>query len=67
MLEDPFKGKRYGDIQTYTVTAEDRIRMVKTFDRKQCEAALIVPNLQKTVERAVRARFRQIHQEESQA
>ncbi|WP_104565825.1 hypothetical protein [Ralstonia mannitolilytica] len=67
MLENPFKGKRYGDIQTYTVTAEDRIRMVKTFNRKQCEAALLVQNLQKTVERAVRARLRQLAEEERKA
>jgi hypothetical protein len=58
--ENPFKGPRYGEIQTYTLAAEDRVARVKRFDRRQCLAALALPDLQKTVARAVERRLRQL-------
>ncbi|MCY1215357.1 hypothetical protein D9M68_540850 [compost metagenome] len=57
---NPFKANCYNGHQTYHVTTEDRIRAVKGFSRAQCLAALEVPGLQKTVERAVQARLRQL-------
>ena len=59
-IDNPFVGPRYGDIQTMVGGADDRIRMVRDFDRVQCEAALKVPNLQKTVRRAVLARLKKL-------
>ncbi|MBN3833659.1 hypothetical protein [Burkholderia sp. Ac-20344] len=56
----PFLGPRYGDVQTEYCTADDRIRMVRDFDRVKCEAALEMPNLQKTVRRAVLARLKKL-------
>lgn len=60
MSETPFKAGCYGGHQYYHVTAEDRIGAVKSFGLEQCEAALQVEGLQKTVERAVRARMRML-------
>jgi hypothetical protein len=57
---DPFAAARYGDIQTWYITAEDRIRAVRGFSAAQCESALKLPELQKTVERAVRSRLRML-------
>lgn len=59
----PFAAGRYerGDevLQLYHVTVDDRIAAVKRMtDRAQLEAALGVPGLQKTVERAIRARLK---------
>lgn len=59
----PFAAASYerGDdvIQTYHITVDDRIAAVKRMtDRATLEAALAVPNLQKTVERAIRARLK---------
>ncbi|CAM3121513.1 hypothetical protein [Cupriavidus taiwanensis] len=58
--ENPFKGPCYDGQQTFHVAAGDRIGMVKKFDKAQCEAALQVPGLQKTVENAVKVRLRQL-------
>lgn len=55
---NPFKGPCYDGHQTYHVTAEDRINMVKSFNKSQCNAALKVPGLQKTVEQAITKRLR---------
>lgn len=55
-----FAAQHYGDLQTYHLTADDRIRAVAGFDRAQCLAALEVPGLQKTVEKAVRVRLRKL-------
>ncbi|MCA8013577.1 hypothetical protein LGM38_16125 [Burkholderia vietnamiensis] len=57
---NPFLGPRYGNVQTQYCRADDRIRMVREFDRVKCEAALEVPNLQKTVRRAVLARLKKL-------
>ncbi|WP_454710995.1 hypothetical protein [Cupriavidus nantongensis] len=59
-MMNPFKANCYNGHQTYHVTAEDRIRAVKGFSRTQCLAALKVQGLQKTVERAVQGRMRQL-------
>ncbi|HDR9585245.1 TPA: hypothetical protein QDC22_007521 [Burkholderia stabilis] len=59
-IDNPFRGPRYGAVQTIVGVAEDRIRMVRDFDRVQCEAALKVPHLQKTVRRAVLARLNKL-------
>jgi len=58
--DDPFVAARYGDIQTWYITAGDRIHAVRGFSAAQCEAALCLPDLQKTVERAVRSRLRML-------
>lgn len=57
---NPFAAGIYNGVQTYTVDAADRLRAVKSFDLVKCYAALQVDGLQKTVERAVRARIRQL-------
>lgn len=56
----PFLAATYEGRQFYDVVAEDRIRRVKHFDRAQCLAALALPDLQKTVARAVERRLRQL-------
>ena len=58
MANDPFKAGCYGGAQTFHVAAEDRIRAVEYFDRRQCAAALQVPGVQKTVAAAVQRRLR---------
>lgn len=54
----PFTGPKYGDMQFYITNADCRILMVRGMtDREPLEAALLVPGLQRTVERAIRARL----------
>lgn len=60
---NPFTATVYGSHQTYYMTADDRIAAVRRFDRAQCQAALALPGLQKTVARAVHTRLRQIERE----
>lgn len=55
---NPFKAGRYSGTQLYPLSAEDRIHVVKDFDRAACNAALLVPGLQKTVAAAVKRRLR---------
>lgn len=57
---NPFFAGEYGGHRTYAMTADDRISRVRHFDRRQCLAALALPDLQKTVSRAVERRLRQI-------
>jgi hypothetical protein len=57
-MDNPFKAKNYAGRQTYWITAVDRIARVREFDQAQCEAALRLDDLQRTVERAVRVRLR---------
>lgn len=57
----PFAAQRYGDLQTYSLTAADRIDHVKRMTSvAQLQAALEVDGLQKTVERAIRAKLKKI-------
>lgn len=57
-MSNPFKAGTHDGRPTYHTDADSRIRAVSRFDRKQCEAALAVDGLQKTVARAVQARQR---------
>jgi len=42
------------------LSADERIRMVQTFDAAQCRAALALPDLQKTVRLALERRLRRV-------
>ncbi|MCC7484578.1 MAG: hypothetical protein IT529_06270 [Burkholderiales bacterium] len=56
MSRDPFLGKHgYG-----AVDAASRIERVRSFTRAQCQAALTVPGLQKTVCAAIERRLREL-------
>lgn len=59
-MDNPFIAGLYGDIQTYHVDVGDRLLVVRSFNLSQCEAALALNGLQKTVEKAVRARIRKL-------
>ncbi|WP_460418906.1 hypothetical protein [Pseudomonas sp. microsymbiont 2] len=48
-------GQSYGAVDT-----ESRLRALESFDVGECRAALAVPNLQKTVEKKLRSRIRQL-------
>jgi len=56
-FENPFKASVISGTQYFHVDAENRLHALKGFDLAQCEAALQVQGLQKTVERAVCARI----------
>ena len=58
MDTDPFKAEVLHGMQTYYCTVEDRVRAVAWFDRARCEAALALPDIQKTVAAAVQRRLR---------
>lgn len=57
---NPFFAFESNGQRFYHLVAYDRISCVKKFDRAQCDAALLMPDLQKTVEQAVRRRIRQL-------
>lgn len=57
---NPFRSIVVDGKQLYTVAADDRVRMVTTFTAEQCQAALQVDGLQKTVSAAVGRRLRQL-------
>ena len=57
---NPFKAYVHSGVQTYYGTVEDRLNAVPRFDRPQCDAALQVPALQKTVAAAVQRRLRHL-------
>ncbi|AZD92017.1 MULTISPECIES: hypothetical protein [Pseudomonas] len=48
-------GQEYGSVDT-----ESRLRALENFDVNQCHAALALPGLQKTVEKKLRSRIRQL-------
>ena len=48
-------GREYGAVDT-----ENRLRALEGFDLVQCRAALAVPHLQKTVEKKLLSRIRQL-------
>lgn len=64
---NPFAAGVYGGHQTYHMGADDRIAAVRRFDRAQCQAALALPHLQKTVASAVQRRLRQLDVEAKRA
>lgn len=43
--------------------ADDRVRMIESFNIPQCEAALRLPDIQKTVRRALERRLRKLNRE----
>ncbi|WP_342162072.1 hypothetical protein Q7586_28015 (plasmid) [Pseudomonas aeruginosa] len=45
------------------MSADDRLRVLESFDLEQCRAALSVPGLQKTVEKKLHSRIRQLNKE----
>lgn len=50
------------DGQWYGATAaEDRTRMLQNFSHEQCNRALTLPDLQKTVVRALQSRLRKLN------
>jgi hypothetical protein len=58
--DNPFKASKYGNVQTYYMGSDDRIRHVKEFGLKECEVALRLRGLQKTVRRAIEIRVRKL-------
>lgn len=62
-VSNPFAAGIYGGVQSYTIAVADRLSLVKNFSLAQCQAALQVDGLQKTVEAAVRARIRRLEKE----
>lgn len=61
--QHPFFARRYGGRVTYHVDAESRLDCVKTFTREQCDAALRLTALQKTVRDAIFRRLRKLAKE----
>lgn len=59
-VNDPFKAMVHEGRQLYHVSAEDRARAAASFSRDECNAALLVPNLQKTVVATVQRRLRHL-------
>ena len=55
---NPFFAGTYLGRAMYALAADDRLRRVAEFDKSQCEAALLVPGLQKTVRTAIERRLR---------
>lgn len=62
-IANPFAAGIYNGVQSYTIAVDDRLQLVKKFTLAQCQAALQVNGLQKTVETAVRARIRRFEKE----
>lgn len=59
-MANPFRYRLSDGHEVETTSADDRIGKVKRFSLEQCNAALSVTGLQKTVERAVFARMREL-------
>ena len=57
-MKNPFRHRMWDGMEVETTSADDRVRKVKDFNLDQCNAALSVRGLQKSVERAVHARIR---------
>jgi ParB family chromosome partitioning protein len=49
--------------QAENISAEDRIDAVRKFNAAECEAALVLPDLQKTVKTAIERRIRELGKE----
>lgn len=58
--DNPFLVTSYQGHRMGPVTAADRVAAVARFSEEQCEAALQVPGLQKTVIEAIKRRRRQL-------
>ena len=62
--ENPFI-TGYHDGKPYqAIDVDTRLMMVKKFTLSQCEAALEMPSLQKTVQRAILSRIRKLKRKE---
>lgn len=57
---NPFSTGSFDGVEYSYTCAEDRIRAAKRFDLTECEAALKMPNLQKTVIAALRRRLQHL-------
>lgn len=57
--DNPFY-KNWNGHMAGAIDAQSRIEMVKQFNREQCEAALKVLGLQKSVEKAVNSRLKKL-------
>lgn len=57
---NPFLNTNYNGRWMGPVTAEDRAAAAAQFTAEQCEAALLVPGLQKSVIAAIKRRQRQL-------
>lgn len=66
-MSNPFLTPVEGYPRAQTVDAVGRIDAVRAFDYRECEAALEVDGLQKTVQTAVRRRMRQLRRATSAA
>lgn len=62
-MKNPFLRPRPGMPNLQLVSSADRIYAAREFDHGQCEAALKVPALQKTVEREIESRLRKLERE----
>lgn len=57
---DPFLRKGWNGMVTGAIDTKSRLDMVKRFNLEQCEAALKVDGLQKSVEKAIHSRMRKL-------
>lgn len=65
-MDNPFFiGTSHGH-RFYDITADDRIMRVRSFDKAQCDAALRLDGLQRTVIKAIERRLRQLAKMEAQ-
>lgn len=62
---NPFKTGSWDGVDYFAVTADDRVAMVRRFDRDQCTRALALDDLQKTVASALKRRLRKLDREDS--
>lgn len=60
MTANPFAVQIYNGHQCYAQDTTERISMAQSFTADQCHAALKLPGLQKTVERAIHVRLRKL-------
>ncbi|SDI52504.1 hypothetical protein [Propionivibrio dicarboxylicus] len=59
-MSNPFRYRMYDGREVETTSADDRVKKVKGFSLDQCNSALSLPGLQKSVERAVHTRLRSL-------
>lgn len=59
-MTNPFQTGTYDGRPMFHTDAESRIRAAEWFNRAQCEAALKLPGLQKTVQAALQRRLRKL-------
>lgn len=61
--QNPFFSGYFDDQPTFDMDVNSRLDRVKTFDQAQCERALEMEHLQKTVRTAVERRLRRLQKE----